>query len=400
MSERVSQGFVFLFMGLMVLVGSCNTIFNKFLLKTKSLESSFEHGFFTTFMMFIGETFCFIAFKIYSMKKKTADLSEKLTEESGTESAIETVPRLPPIKPYLLALPALCDFFGSTIGTFALVYLPGSVYQMTRGSVMIFTAIFSILFLKSKIYRHQLCSLICIFIGIGIVGVATLGGSDEGADKKDDEDTFMLIVSFVGLIIAQLFSATQFVVEEKIVNKYEVHPLQMVGWEGIWGSLFYIMLLVIFYYVDCDVDNKACYIYYEDGVKKAKLENWIFALKQIFNSGYIAVFSICYICCISCYNYIGITITKYVSSPARAVMDNARTVVIWVFFLLPIWSGIEAYKELQDTFKVLQLIGFVFLILGTLVYNEFIVLPFFDFDKYTKANLQKMKEEQTNKAEA
>jgi drug/metabolite transporter (DMT)-like permease len=389
MSERVSHGFVVLFMVLMVVIGSCNTIFNKFLLKTQSLDSSFDHAFFSTFMMFIGETFCYIAFKIYEFRKKPEELSEKLTNESKSE----IVPQLPPINPLVLAIPALCDFFGSTIMTFSLVYLPGSVYQMTRGSIMIFTAVFSIIFLKSKIYRHQLSSLICIFIGIGIVGIATLGGDDSG-DSKDDGNAGTLIVSFVGLIIAQLFAASQFVVEEKIVNKYEVHPLQMVGWEGIWGSLFYIVVLIVIYFIDCDIDNKLCYVYVEDGVEKAKLDNWIFALRQMVNSSAIIIFSIFYICCISCYNYVGITITKYVSSPARAVMDSARTVVIWAFFLIPVWDNLEGYSGLQETFKILQLIGFIFLIFGTLVFNEFIILPFWDFDKYTKANLQKIKDQE------
>jgi drug/metabolite transporter (DMT)-like permease len=391
MSERASHGFVVLFMGLMVLIGSCNTIFNKFLLKTKSLDSSFDHAFFSTFMMFIGETFCYFAFKIYELRKKPEELSEKLTNESKSE----LVPQLPPINPFILALPGLCDFFGSTIMTFALVYLPGSVYQMTRGSIMIFTAIFSILFLKSRIYRHQISSLVCIFIGIGIVGLATLGGGDDSGKKDDDDkDAGMLIVSFVGLIIAQLFSATQFVVEEKIVNKYEVHPLQMVGWEGIWGSLFYMIVLVGIYFIDCEHGNSLCYSYIEDGQKLAKLDNWIFALKQMVNSSTILIFTAFYICCISFYNYIGITITKYVSSPARAVMDNARTVLIWAFFLIPVWDSLEGYDGLQETFKILQLIGFIFLIIGTLVYNEFIIVPFFGLDKFTKANLQKIKDEE------
>jgi hypothetical protein len=168
----------------------------------------------------------------------------------------------------------------------------------------------------------------------------------------------------------------------------------MVGWEGIWGTLLYIVVLVCFYFVNCDPDNKVCYKYIDEGIAIAKLDNWIFAFKQIGNSAYVAIFSVCYICCISCYNYVGINITKYVSSPARAVMDNARTVLIWIFFLLPFWSD-TSYKELTEKFSVLQLIGFIFLIFGTLVYNEFITLPILGLDKYTKVNLQRLKDQDT-----
>jgi drug/metabolite transporter (DMT)-like permease len=396
MSGRASQGFIFLFMGLMVIVGACNTIFNKLLVNSVSLGADFDHFFFTTFMMFIGETFCYIAYKIYEMKSKKKEIEEDLTNESSSNLSPAA---LPAIKPYILALPALCDFFGSTIMTFALVFLPSSVYQMTRGSIMLFTAAFSRIFLKSKIYRHQIFALCSIFLGIALVGLSTVLFPQEEEDSSDQDNGNMVIFGLFGLIIAQLFSAAQFVVEEKIVNKYDVHPLQMVGWEGIWGSLLYIIVLVIFYFIKCEPGNKLCFNYKIDGVKIARLDDWIFSFKQMGNSVYILIFSIFYICCISCYNYVGITITKYVSSPARAVMDNARTVLIWLFFLIPIWANTEDYKKCQEKFNFLQLIGFVFLIFGTLVYNEFIVLPFLNLDKYTKANLQKLQEDKITNQE-
>jgi hypothetical protein len=38
-----------------------------------------------------------------------------------------------------------------------------------------------------------------------------------------------------------------------------------------------------------------------------------------------------------------------------------------------------------EHFKVLQLAGFLLLVLGTLVFNEIVILPFLGFDKNTKA---------------
>jgi drug/metabolite transporter (DMT)-like permease len=396
MADKASQSFIILFMALMVVIGACNTIFNKFLVSSISLGANFDHFFFTTFMMFIGETFCYIAYKIYERRKKNTDLHEELTNETKSDIAAP----LPPITPYILALPALCDFIGSTIMTFALVFLPGSIYQMTRGSIMLFTAAFSKIFLKSKIYIHQILALVCIFVGIGLVGLSTIVFPHKEEDpnpnpdlKPDDQGgNGMVIFGFVGLIIAQLFSAAQFVIEEKIVNKYEVHPLQMVGWEGIWGALMYIIVLVIFYFINCQPKNKMCFNYTDNGIDVAKLEDWIFSFRQIANSWYIAIFSIFYICCISAYNYVGITITKYVSSPARAVMDNARTVIIWAFFLIPVWKNTEDYKDNQEYFNFLELIGFIFLIIGTLVYNEFLIIPFAGLDRYTKKNLEKLED--------
>lgn len=44
---------------------------------------------------------------------------------------------------------------------------------------------------------------------------------------------------------------------------------------------------------------------------------------------------------------------------------------------------------MHESFNTLELFGFILLVLGTLVYNEIIVLPFWGFDKNTKAAIQR-----------
>ena len=76
---------------------------------------------------------------------------------------------------------------------------------------------------------------------------------------------------------------------------------------------------------------------------------------------------------IASFNATGVAVTKYASAPQRTTIDSTRTVVVWVFFLMMP----EPYTE---TFSWLQLFGFIILILGTLVYNEIIVVPLWGFD--------------------
>ena len=47
---------------------------------------------------------------------------------------------------------------------------------------------------------------------------------------------------------AQVFQASMFVYEEKIMNKYTVPPLQVVGLEGAFGILFGFVLLTFLHY--------------------------------------------------------------------------------------------------------------------------------------------------------
>ena len=45
----------------------------------------------------------------------------------------------------------------------------------------------------------------------------------------------------------------------------------------------------------------------------------------------------------------------------------------------------------RDSFSWFQLFGFLFLVFGTLLYNEIIVLPFWGYNQYTRAALAKKK---------
>lgn len=46
----------------------------------------------------------------------------------------------------------------------------------------------------------------------------------------------------------------------------------------------------------------------------------------------------------------------------------------------------------------LQLFGFMLLVFGTLVYNEIVVLPFLGFNRYTKTELAKRKQQEDRSA--
>lgn len=66
-----------------------------------------------------------------------------------------------------------------------LTMVPASVYQMVRGTVVVFTAIESRLFLKRKVYRHHITAIIFIVIGVFQVGlVDVLRGSGGGGGNQ------------------------------------------------------------------------------------------------------------------------------------------------------------------------------------------------------------------------
>ena len=81
---------------------------------------------------------------------------------------------------------------------------------------------------------------------------------------------------------------------------------------------------------------------------------------------------------IACFNVCGITTTKVASAAQRATIDTSRTVVIWISSCL---LGLE-------DFHWEAIFGLIFLVFGTLTYNEILVLPFWGLDKNTKENIE------------
>jgi len=173
----------------------------------------------------------------------------------------------------------------------------------------------------------------------------------------------------------------------------------------------YAVLLIIFQFSDCsgwnkDLEEGICFYYNETkaGINASnetyyynesisRIENTEFAFKQMMDNKALLIVYIFYIVSIALYNIVGINLTKLVSSTARAVVDTVRTVFIWLFFLL--FAPVEGTHE---TFYVLQLVGFIFVVCGTLIYNEIVTIPWFDLDYYTRDNIAKRKKEEEKEA--
>ena len=261
------------------------------------------------------------------------------------------------------------------------------MYQMMRGLELFFVFLWSKIFLKNPLYRHALLGVGTLIFGLTLVGINSILFDNKEVAKNPG-------IGIILLCASQLFSSTVYIIQEKFFIKYEVHPLQLVGFEGLWGFIIYTILLFIFQFISCDnwsstLRDGVCFKYKKDE-NKYHIEDTIFAFKQMGDKISILLVFIFYIISIALYNIVGVSLTKLVSSTTRAVVDTLRTVFIWLFFLF-----IHPVKGTEETFHILQFIGFIFLVTGTLIYNEIIVIPYFGLDYYTRDNITKRKEEES-----
>ena len=287
-------------------------------------------------------------------------------------------------------MPALCDMTATSLMYVGLSLTDASVFQMLRGSVVIFTGIGSVLFLKNadgsrrRLGAHQWLGMLFVLVGTATVGTASYvcgsGASASDASKAALGNTL--------IVIAQVIVAVQMVVEETFIEGYNVPALQVVGWEGSFGIMALSVVLTAMYFVPaptafCLYPAAGSYPahcdHFEDSYDAVVQmgHNWVVATMLVLN-----VFSIAF------FNFFGVMVTKHMSASTRMVLDSLRTMVIWSFSLGVGWQS----------FCYVQLIGFVVLLAGTVVYNKVVRVPGLTYPEDAAAEKSLELEEGDNEA--
>jgi len=218
---------------------------------------------------------------------------------------------------------------------------------MLRGSVVIFTGILSVIFLKRKLYLVHWLGMAFVLAGLTCVGLASIllsGGSTKNAPNP--------LLGAILVIAAQMVVPIQMVVQEKFVAKYDVHPLEGVGWEGAFGLCLMSMVLIVMYYIPGSSAGN-------------HMESTPDAVLQLGGNHIILLATLGNVVSIAFFNFFGLSVTKNMSATTRTVLDSVRTVVIWAVSLIVGWQE----------FQYLQIVGFVLLIGGTCMYKELLPLP-------------------------
>ena len=302
--------------------------------------TSFEHPFFQTFLMFVGEFSCMGVFQYLLYNK----LQKKEVPVAGKDYAL-------PCPKWIYLIPAALDFTASTLAFIGLTLTYASVYGMLKGGSVLFTGLLSKFFLKRKFQPFHWLGMGLVVTGLTLVGLSSL--LQKAKSEAAGEDTSAATNPMLGnvlIVFAQLLAATQFTFEEYVIGKYQIPPFEMVGWEGGFGLCFASIALGLFQLNGGMVDDFAEVVI------------------QMSNSGR-AVAAVCLLLLgVPVYNASAVTLTKRINATARMVLDTLRNIVVWMFTLI--------YSSLfGESFSWIQMFGFVFLVLGNGVFRGLIVVP-------------------------
>jgi len=271
---------------------------------------------------------------------------------------------------YYLLLPASLDVLGSGVSGVGMLFITASVWQMMRGSLILFTAALSVIFLGRKLERQHVIGLSLAALGLGLVGLSSWLDSNEAptlywyfSSASSSSDALLGIALTV---LSQLCTAIQVVVEESLLkmtnDSYRPpSPERIVAFEGLWGCVIMVAVLIGFQLTP--------------GPDHGSAENSIDSIEKLYNSSLLIFLVAVYLVSIAAFNVLGMKVSKHLSSVHRTLIDSSRSVVVWVAQLAFWYIGDSPlYGTPWTDNSWLQLVGFAILVLGTLVYNEVVVM--------------------------
>ncbi|KAJ3027440.1 hypothetical protein HK097_006152 [Rhizophlyctis rosea] len=266
----------------------------------------------------------------------------------------------------------------TTLMNVGLIYVSASIYQMLRGSVVLFTGTLSVWFLGRRHPSYRWFALVMVFLGVGIVGLSSvvrvgdvvvpppsgppgngtlslMEGNDDplpGSEEPIGESApNTSLIGVLLVILAQTFTALQFVIEERIMGKYELPAIKAVGLEGLFGLISVGVAMPI--------------LYFTVGKGSGGFFDLVVGWEQIKGHGQVLWAGVGIIFSIACFNWFGLSVTRNISATSRSTIDTCRTLFIWMISLGLGW----------ETFKWLQVVGFLVLLYGTFLFNDVVKPP-------------------------
>ena len=350
------------FLILYILFGAGITIILKHINNEESKGVKFSHDYFITLLMFFSEISGLPLYCILSRKSKKSERtdSQSVNDEGELqiEEELEDNNKISNKKKVLYSIiPFILDNIASYFSGIVINYLSGSTYMMIKGlTIIIFTLLLSKFLLKNKHIIDHYIAIACAGVGCIFIGIDKSLYKNSG--KKE------IIVGIIIVVLIMVTQSFQFIFQEYYMKKYMIDQFFMLGFEGLFGFIFNIILCISFYYIKCDESTDfGKYYCIKDDKGILRLENLKFCFIQIFDNKIILTLIIILIIVIAGFNLIGISIIKYNGSVTRCLIDNIKIFLVWIYFLFP-WIN----EDLKDKFDWQRLLGLIFTLASILIY--------------------------------
>ena len=110
-----------------------------------------------------------------------SSVSDSFIKNSAEENNVKMSTKIK----WLLWIPSLLDFVEHITRNVSMTLLAASATSMLRSTIVIFAALLGVFYLKNKLYRHHITSLVIITVGAFLVGFSlTIQGDGDEESKS------------------------------------------------------------------------------------------------------------------------------------------------------------------------------------------------------------------------
>lgn len=346
-----------------------------------------KHQLIRSFIFFFSQIFCIFLDIIENYRLKKRNKGTKKQEEVLiiNNEKIENEEKAESVKGEEIVLQKkhsnlLLIILGTTILEYMLYSLLNilstnsdvlSTIQLEMKALPVFCiALLNKYFLKYPFYRHHLFAVIIIFIGfITILTFHIIFDPING----DYEATIILVVIFS---LLKFLRAIKEMLDTYILQERYVSPFLLLFYQGVIGVIISIIFIAIFQNVKCINYENLDYCvngYYEN------ISTFFNLTRDVGSIFLVIAFILCTICIEVC----RMQTKKYLSTIHRGLSCSASAIFSWFFFLNVLSFGPISFLQ-----RMYEILGFVFILLGELIYCEVFIFYFWGLDENTKKEIQ------------
>jgi len=354
-----------------IIAGTGSSITSKVMLDLESVGlggdiEKFSFPLFQTFGMFGGMMlgllmhFIVLYWKIpfpgykHSVEKKGYSSVSNGDDASMIKKNEADSSELPTWLYFFLIIPSVFDLIATALCMFGLRYVNVSIYQMLRGSGIVFVAILKQYGLGDSLKKFMWVGVFWNVISVLLVGATAMLAAADSPDQDSDSNPLAGVI----LICSGAFvQSLQFVFEEKVMTMdIPAPPLLLIGMEGLWGTL---ICLFILYPI----------AYYTPGPDHGSYENPFNTIEMIKNSFTVQWVFITYFLSVFLYNFFAVLVTLMLNSVWHAILDNFRPITVWGVDMFIFYSITASLGEPWTKWSFIQMSGMFVLFYGTAIYN-------------------------------
>lgn len=360
--------------------GAINTLVQKTMYQTYVVNMGgecvlFDRAWLLTLVMFFAEFFCMIIYGVLSLCAHTCCYVplEDVPEPDPASLKYVPVTRKQLMSnpmgglgwryPCYTALFSLCDLLATTMGSIGMIFCDASIIRLISGFTIVFVMLLAWPILKRKPNSHQVLGVFFAFCGLVLVGVSAIETSES--DTSINNSTKNTIIGLLVTLAGQVFQSIQMVLEEKLLKQDDeklnpIPPLFLVGSEGFFGTLWSVCVALP---VTTAIPGS------DFGSYENQYNSWY----ELGHSATVGGLAFVFFLSITVFNWSGFLIVKALNATARNIISALATVIVWVILIITFYATRNSpvpYGEGVSLWSILEVAGFVFMVMGTITHNN------------------------------